>query len=388
MQAITGAIPSPPLLAFKVLKLARQEPLDFGAISRIIATDASLSSTLMKYANSSRNGLRRPITDLARALVTLGRDAVIDIVMIDAMRSLKAASRVTWPGGDEGFWKHSVAVAIAARYLASRTGMPYPEEAFTCGLLHDFGKLVMLHHSGAAYGQLLVESATADKPLFKLEQQRIGHTHANIGAIVGRQWRLPDSLIHAIEQHHEKPDVVFGTLGNLVRSANLLVKIAGIGHSGSPYVLVDSYRRMPHARLTAPDLIEMIVQLPGKVGELAAYILGGSGEKKPAQDPGAERPRVYVDIVSEDEAALVRYVLIGLGYTPSLPGGDPAQSEEDGIETSYAAVISDHVEACTVVGPMIDYAPRIADKQRVDLQANIEELRAWLLEHIAEACPS
>ncbi|MDZ4698160.1 MAG: HDOD domain-containing protein [Rhodothermales bacterium] len=390
MQAITGAIPSPPLLAFKVLKLARQVPIDFGAISRVIATDASLSSALIKHSNSSRHGVRRPITDLSRALVMLGRDVVINIVMVDAMRSLKAATRVAWPGGDDRFWKHSVAVAIAARFVATCTGMPYAEEAFTCGLLHDFGKLVMLYHSSEAYGQLLAEAAHSDSPLHQLEQLHAGHTHAMIGGIVGRQWRLPDSLVHAIEFHHDKPDVVFGTLGNLVRSANLLVKVAAIGHSGTTHVLVESFRLMPHARLSEKELGEMIVGLPAKVDELASYILGTPSANSETAAPvgdAAARPRVAVKLSNEDEAMLVRYLLLSLGYTPCSADAVSETTLPDAAPC--AGVVTDNKLTGSPLARQIDYQAWKADNSQPGTNTiDCEALRTWLKEQLAEVVPA
>lgn len=383
MQALAGALPSPPLLAFKVLKVVRHEPLDFAALTRIIATDPSLSSALIKRSNSSRLGVRRPITDLSRALIVLGRDAVIELVLADAMRSLKASTRVAWPAGDEAFWKHSVAVAIAARMLAQRTGMPYPEEAFTCGLLHDFGKLVMLHHSGSAYAQLIEEAATAPRPLFKLEQQRIGHNHATIGGIIGRHWRMPDSLVHAIEFHHEPPDIVFGTLGNLVRSANLLVKIADIGHSGSPYILVEAFRRMPHARLSPKDLLDTIVELPARVDELASHILGAKPDTDGSPPPDV-RPPIFIDLSNEEHGALVGYLALSLGYTPYQPGTE-ADASVLGPEHEYSAVITDKPAVCEAFGPLIDWAEWSNSAQATDGFLHLDQLRDWLDERLGHA---
>ncbi|MEZ4700826.1 MAG: HDOD domain-containing protein [Rhodothermales bacterium] len=320
IQAMAGSIPPPPFLAFKVLKIARQEPLDFNALARLVATDASLSSLLIKRANSSRFGVRKPITDLQRALVALGRDQVVNLTMIEAMRALRAQSRVPWPGGDDRFWKHSVAVAITARFLAIELGMPYPEEAFTCGLLHDFGKLVMLSHSTQAYRTVLEESARIGKPLHKTEFELLGLTHATVVGAVCRQWRLPDSLTHAVESHHEKPDIVFGTLANLVRSANLLVKVANIGQSGSAFVHADSFARMPHGRLSMDKLGEMLVRLPEMVDELAAYVLGSAaGTPSPHIIREAPHDPVWVDITQEDERRLVSYILFREGFDPRLP---------------------------------------------------------------------
>ncbi len=387
MQSITSAIPSPPLLAFKVLKLARQEPIDFGAISRVIATDASLSSALIRYSNSPRLGVRRPITDISRALVTLGRDAVIDIVMVDAMRSLKAATRVSWPGGDDRFWKHSVAVGITARFLATRTGMPYSEEAFTCGLLHDFGKLVMLHHSKEAYSQLLAEAAHSDKPLYQLEQLHAGHTHAMIGGVVARKWRLPDSLVHAIELHHDKPDIVFGTLGNLVRSANLLVKIAAIGHSGSTHVLAESFRMMPHARLSEKELGEMIVGLPARVDELASYILGTPSHNVDSAAPAGASHRVVVQMSSEDEATFIRYLLLSLGYTPCTV--DTALESTAERVSPCAGVVTDNVLTCSPIARPINFQEWKARLPQQEVNTlDCEALREWLKEQLVEAVPA
>jgi putative nucleotidyltransferase with HDIG domain len=93
-------------------------------------------------------------------------------------------------------------VAVTSKYLAGETHLQAPEDAFTAGLLHDIGKVVL-----ALYFQDLFRKAQASARENKLsfydaESREIPITHSQIGAHLARKWQLPQGLVDTIQYHH------------------------------------------------------------------------------------------------------------------------------------------------------------------------------------------
>jgi putative nucleotidyltransferase with HDIG domain len=101
-------------------------------------------------------------------------------------------------------WKHCLCVAFAARRLAEVEGLPprMCADAFTIGLLHDVGKLILATNAPEEFRQAWDAAERENKPLHEIEADIFGSTHAQIGAYLLRLWGLPDSIVTAVEMHH------------------------------------------------------------------------------------------------------------------------------------------------------------------------------------------
>src|SRR5690606_3887518 len=99
------------------------------------------------------------------------------------------------------FWEHSIACGLIAAELERATGGTAPDEAFTLGLLHDVGRLVLARQLGGTYGRVVDAAARCGAPLERAESRLLGLTHAEIMPAVLRQWNLPASLVEPIATH-------------------------------------------------------------------------------------------------------------------------------------------------------------------------------------------
>jgi len=118
------------------------------------------------------------------------------------------------------FRHHSMAVAECTRQLANCTGTS-PDFAFTAGLLHDIGRLVMAVLFPDEFSRIINESAF---PPIETERRILGFDHMEIGGKAAQHWNLPVTIQEAIEQHETPPDPdAAKSLGLLVYTANLLI---------------------------------------------------------------------------------------------------------------------------------------------------------------------
>lgn len=211
---ITESFPIPPSALFKEIhnipsipKVIQDLINDFGSeqsnaedISKKIQMDPSISLKVMRLANSARYGAGRKINSIDSAIVLLG---------IDALKTLVISSGVTAacndvPGVDKKqFWRNSFTVANISKLVGRLSGLN-PEVAFTYGMLHNIGDVLLYiaHSEKMSRIDSLVEDG-ADKA--ELQTNQFGYNYMIVGAELAHKWNFPDEIISAI-RHQKTPE--------------------------------------------------------------------------------------------------------------------------------------------------------------------------------------
>jgi diguanylate cyclase (GGDEF)-like protein len=230
-------LPSPPGAALRVLELCRQDDADMREISRVIASDPVLAGRLLKFANSPLAGIAREVTSIREALLLLGLRTVKLTALGFSVASPGQDSRC--PGFDlKIFWAASCMRAAIARWLAPRFPEVDREEAFTVALLAGLGQLALAQGLGEKYALVLAEVKKGVQ-LLQAEREMLGSDHIQIGAMLLKEWGLPEILVQAVAgQGHKLPDDQGGTqverLAQVLRQANELLPViaATAGNAG------------------------------------------------------------------------------------------------------------------------------------------------------------
>lgn len=225
-------LPTLPHVVTQVLEKTRDPNANLREITNLIATDQALVSMYLKLVNSAFYGFSRRITTLQQAITLLGfrsvRNVIVNagVVGLFRKRSFHNRQRLF-------LWEHSVSCAVAARQLAGATGYLAKEEAFTAGLLHDIGKVVIDQYAPKNSMAILqkIEQGTETRAA---EIEVLGVDHTEIGYLIAERWNLPKSLCAVIRFHHEPEKAVDagdGKLVQLVAAANVFCKM---NHHDSP----------------------------------------------------------------------------------------------------------------------------------------------------------
>jgi putative nucleotidyltransferase with HDIG domain len=136
------------------------------------------------------------------------------------------------------FWRHALGAAVCSEMLAKRLRIAKPEESFTCGLLHDIGKLVLNEIDPARLASIVQEASKNGTTFLDIERQRDLPGHCYLGEVIASRWGLPQSIRLVIHYHHTdvtQMDTIIASakpLIQIVRLANALCIKSKIGHSG------------------------------------------------------------------------------------------------------------------------------------------------------------
>jgi putative nucleotidyltransferase with HDIG domain len=198
--ACLHSLPALPAVVTDLLASFDNEDVDVGALARQIARDQALAARLLRVANSSFYGLQTRISSINEAVVVLGFRAVRSMVIAVGVGGVFRAEQC--PGfGVQAHIRHGVGVGLAARALALATRRN-PEIAFTGGILHDIGKLVLASCFSPQYQQALTYRERHDCPVVVAERDVLGLDHAIVGGLLADAWRFPPALRSALAEHH------------------------------------------------------------------------------------------------------------------------------------------------------------------------------------------
>jgi putative nucleotidyltransferase with HDIG domain len=219
-------LPTLPHVVSQVLGKTRNHDTNLDEVVNLISTDQALVSTYLRLVNSAFYGFSRRITTLKQAITLLGfrsvRNVVVNAGVVGIFRRRTFNNRYR-----HRLWDHSVACAVAARLLAERQRFQAKEEAFTAGLLHDIGKVVIDQYAPKDSAAIMRRVEAGFEPR-AAEQEVLGCDHTKIGSWIAERWHLPKTLCSVIEHHHEPlvPEIPGDPeLVRIVAAANGLCKI-------------------------------------------------------------------------------------------------------------------------------------------------------------------
>jgi putative nucleotidyltransferase with HDIG domain len=225
--ASTEALPSAPTLYTKLVETLADPDGSVADVGRLVESDIAMCAKVLQLVNSSFFGLGRQISSAREAVIYLGMAPLRALVLSAGAFRAFAPARPIEGFSVEGLEAHSLLVARVASDLL--TGKRESEDAFTAGLLHDVGKLVLAAYGPDDLAAMLAEARASGRPLHFVERERVGVTHAEIGAYLLTLWGLPHRIVEAVAHHHS-PIRIPGT--KLDSSAAVHIAV----------VLVDGYR--------------------------------------------------------------------------------------------------------------------------------------------------
>jgi len=167
-----------------------------------VEQDAGLTTNILKLCNSSSYGCPREIGSVREALVLMGNISFAKMAFVVCVEQVMLRRLPVYRLEPDEIWRHSLCVGFGAGFMARQMGWPeLKDRAFTVGVLHDSGKLLLDPHLNG-----LVDAddrdANGSVPV-ELERMLTGFDHAEAGAAILSYWDFPQTLVQAVRGHHE-----------------------------------------------------------------------------------------------------------------------------------------------------------------------------------------
>ncbi len=218
-----------PSVTTKILQQIEDNNVDIRKVANTIETDAPLTAKVLKVANSAIYGLRTPVSSIAQAIITIGLNRLANIVIgVSIFSRFILHSQRDTQQLIEKFWWHSASTGIVSKSLANKISRNYKEMEFIGGLLHDFGKLILMQYNFSEYKKVI--DLTKNDGLIDVDAEKkiFGVDHLEVGNFVSKRWKLPNPIINVITYHSKlnflKDDI---ELGAVVRFSDLLCEMWG-----------------------------------------------------------------------------------------------------------------------------------------------------------------
>jgi HD-like signal output (HDOD) protein len=187
----------PKVIALLLSELDRAVP-DLRKITQLISTDPALTTRVLQTANAPQFKLSGKLHGASEALAILELSHIRQLAAEAASTaSIKGVPGVNLPQ----FWAYSLNVAKLARSLAGVTRQNQGA-AFTCGLIHAIGELVMHAGMPEEMAALDQELGPLDMRRAEAELQRFGYCYGHVGAGYARQWLFPQPIVDALEHQY------------------------------------------------------------------------------------------------------------------------------------------------------------------------------------------
>ena len=200
------------------------------SIRDIMKSDQTLTMKVLRVANSIHyRGERERVTDVGEAIGTLGFDKIHMVILTASVFkafSFKNAKDLNYDPVE--LWKHSLGVAVASSTIAELTNHCQTQRAYSCGLVHDIGKVARLQLHPQSFCEDVGDALYEEIPFIEVEKKKNSPTHDRVGQIVCKEWGLNRDVESVIRWHHEPNIIERGTVGE--DDLNNLIDVVSVGN--------------------------------------------------------------------------------------------------------------------------------------------------------------
>ncbi|MFQ5471015.1 MAG: HDOD domain-containing protein [Gammaproteobacteria bacterium] len=212
LVAGTTKLISVPEVYLKINEMVDDPKASAMDIGNYISRDPALTARLLKIANSPFYGFPSQISSVSRAITVIGTRGLRDLAL--AMSTISTFSKLPVEVIDlNAFWRHSLFCAVTSRLLAKQCNALQTEPFFVAGLMHDIGQLIIMNKIPEMAIEAHLRAKNTGLLLSNIENEIMGFNHAEVGEALFRKWKLPESTIDSIANHHTPDQAKDSPLG-------------------------------------------------------------------------------------------------------------------------------------------------------------------------------
>lgn len=260
------AIPALPAIVYELNRVINDPMSSIAEVEAIMSSDQGLTTKVLRLANSAYYSIPGGVSNLQRAIAYIGYDVVNQLVLSTSIvGALEARGSADFD--PKQFWKHSLGVAMAAEATAQYVGYSTPSDLFTCGLVHDMGKIATYIMAPEVFTATLAYARENELSVREAEAKLGTVSHTHVGRELATKWRLPAIIQVSAGYHHEKdhakrPDLSddLNLVIDVVYLANIIVHSLKFGNSGHNKVVGVPKEVVQRLHLEQPQLKEVVLK--------------------------------------------------------------------------------------------------------------------------------
>lgn len=227
-------LPMLPNVAKEMLSDLNNDDISLDLIIEKVSLDQALAAKVLRLANASIYGANSKVVTVHQAVAMLGIKNLKNLIRLSIFT--KHLPTAACKGFDnKAYWRHNIATAICAE-LISRTLHMKHDFAFTAGLLHDIGRLVLVSRFPKKYSEVIACAKRSDTTLLEAERSVLGVDHVAVGLVLALQWNFADAIQDGIRGHHEPENKELNSLASIVHVANSIVHALDLSESENELV--------------------------------------------------------------------------------------------------------------------------------------------------------
>lgn len=253
--------PIPPV-ATQILTLAEDMNSSLSEIADLIKHDPVITANVLRMCNSAYFGMRRRVESVNDAILLLGLDHIIDLVLMDSISHNFRYEHDGYGLGEGELWRHAVLSSYVANILTETHGSGVRKHlVFTAALVKDIGKLILGRFVAFSFEKINILVRSRGYSFNEAEKEIIGMNHEEIGALIGQKWHFSEKLTYMIRHHHlSDPSARGDSETAMVYLADLVCMMMGMG-TGVDGLAYRFYSEvLQRMNLTAEDLQTVIAE--------------------------------------------------------------------------------------------------------------------------------
>jgi HD-like signal output (HDOD) protein len=192
-------LPPFPQVAVRVLQLVSKENVQLHQLSDLISSDPAFAGEVLSVANSLLYAPRYPASTILQAIAVLGATTLQGVCITVGVRAYLGKAMNSPAMGS--LWRHNLASAIIAQRLAAG-GLIDKDQAYTCGILHDIGRIALAVVQPRDYAALLESHQGSAESILERERELFGCDHCETGHRLVAGWQLSVGFEAGIFDHH------------------------------------------------------------------------------------------------------------------------------------------------------------------------------------------
>lgn len=255
-----------PQVALKVLRIVNDGNYDIDRIAQEVRKDQVISANTIRLANSAMFAKKQKLASLDHALVFLGQNLLVKLIISAAMEGYFSQIGNGYSLCKGGLYFHSIGTALITEKLAELTGKIHQTHAYTAGLLHDIGKVVLDQLISVRYPLFYRTLHETKADIITIENKILGTDHTQIGELLGEKWAFPSMLISAVSNHHKSTTSgEEAEIASMVHIADLLMSRFNTGLELERMDTADLSHHLTKAGLSKQTLEGLIDIIPAEI---------------------------------------------------------------------------------------------------------------------------